>query len=109
MIVQSEIIDVQESGVVLDLTIEKQLFKVYAFISEPDLECVADIVPAGQFEKEGDIHVTAVSSPGEAQQQFEDLAFNMNIGDTLVFLCEDGKCLEAVLLALGQTLDDGGE
>ncbi len=106
MIVQSEIIDIQELGVILDLTMEGHLFKVYAYISEPDLERVADIVPAEQFEKEGDVHVTAIASPDEAQRQFEDLAFNMNIGDTLVFLCDDGTCLAAVLQALGQTLDD---
>jgi hypothetical protein len=106
MIIQSQIIETLEQGVVLDVTIEELVFKVYAIISEPDIERVADFVPAEQFEQAGDVHVTSVGLPEEAEQQFEDLAFNMNIGDALVFLCQDGACLEALLLALGQTIDD---
>ncbi len=105
MIIQSQITENLEQGFVLDVTIEELTFKVYAVVSEPDIERVADFVPAEQFEQPGDVHVTSIALPEEADQQFEDLAFNMNIGDTLVFLCQDEACLEAVLLTLGQSID----
>ena len=99
----SRITKALEHGVVLDVTIEELNCSAYVVISPPDLELVAQIVPAARFEQEGDVHVTAVESPDQAPQQVEDLAFNMNIGDTAVFLCQDTAAYEATLEELGQT------
>ena len=99
----SRILRALDQGVVLDVTIEELTCSAYVVISPPDLELVAQIVPASQFEQEGEVHVTAVESADQARQQVEDLAFNMNIGDTAVFLCQDTAAYEATLEELGQT------
>ena len=98
----SRIIQTLENGVVLDVAIEELTCRAYVVVSEPDLEHVAHFVPASQFEQDGDVHVTAVSSAAEARQQVEDLAFNMNIGDAAVFLCQDDSAYQAILEELGQ-------
>lgn len=98
----SRIIQTLENGVLLDVAIEELTCRAYVVVSEPNLENVADFVPASQFEQEGDVHVTAVSSAFEARQQVEDIAFNMNIGDAAVFLCQDDSAYQAILEELGQ-------
>lgn len=98
----SRILHTLDHGVVLDVALEELTCRAYVVISAPDLERVADFVPASQFEQEGDVHVTAVSSADEARQQVEDLAFNMNIGDVAVFLCQDDAAYQATLDELGQ-------
>lgn len=86
---------------VLDVTIEDLQFRAYVAVSAPDLDLVAAIVPSEQFEQDGDVHVTAVSHPGEARTQIEDLAFNMNPGDAAVFMCGSQRIYEQVLEELG--------
>lgn len=98
----SRIIQTLEHGVLLDVTLEELTCRAYVVVSAPDLERVADFVPPSQFEQDGDVHVTAVASADEARQQVEDLAFNMNIGDTAVFLCQDEAAYQATLEELGQ-------
>ncbi len=97
----SHIIQNLDQGVLLDVTIEELSCRAYVVISAADLERVADFVPPSQFE-DGDVHVTAVAAAQEARQQGEDLAFNMNIGDTAVFLCGDDLAYAATLEELGQ-------
>lgn len=99
----SRIIQALEQGVLLDVTIEELTCTAYVVVSPPDLERVAQIVPAARFEQDGDVHVTAVDSAEQARQQVEDLAFNMNIGDSAVFLCQDTAAYEATLDELGQS------
>lgn len=98
----SRIIETLDQGVLLDVTIEELTCSAYVVISPPDIERVAQFVPASRFEEEGDVHVTAVDSADDARQQVEDLAFNMNIGDAAVFLCRDTAAYEATLDELGQ-------
>ncbi len=90
-----------EQGLALDVTIEDLQFRAYVVVSAPDIGLVADIVPAEQFELDGDVHVTAVSHPDEARTQCEDLAFNMNPGDAAVFLCGNQQAYERTLEELG--------
>lgn len=97
----SRIIQKLDQGVLLDVSIEELTCRAYVVVSAPDLERVADVVPANQFE-DGDVHVTAVAAAEEARQQVEDLAFNMNIGDAAVFLCQDQAAYAATLEELGQ-------
>ena len=98
----SRILDTLDQGVLLDVAIEELTCRAYVVVSAPDLDLVADFVLASQFEQGGDVHVTAVASATEARQQVEDLAFNMNIGDTAVFLCQDEAAFQATLEELGQ-------
>lgn len=98
----SHIIEQLPEGAALDVTIEELNFRAYVVISEPDIDLVTHFVPAELFEQ-GGVHVTAVASVDDAAEQVEDLAFNMNMGDTAVFLCADTTTCTAVLEELGYT------
>ena len=98
----SQIIEFLEHGMVLDVTIEDFQFRAYVVVSEPDLERVTDFVPQAQFEQEGDLHVAAISRADEARDQIQDITFNMNPGDAVVFLCADLSAYLAALEELGQ-------
>ncbi|MBP6018006.1 MAG: hypothetical protein KA735_00810 [Burkholderiaceae bacterium] len=87
---------------VLDVTIEDLTFIAYVVISEPDINLIADFVPQEHFENGGDLHVTAVEVPADAQTQIQDMTFNMNIGDSVVFLCSDEASYRETLEELGQ-------
>ena len=99
---QSTLVQTIEQGVVLDVRIEDLSFKAYVVISEPDINLVADFVPAEQFEQDGDVHVAAISHPDESRTQIQDVAFNMNMGDTVVFLCGNQTAYQHTLEELGQ-------
>ncbi|TEA77676.1 hypothetical protein [Allopusillimonas ginsengisoli] len=102
-VTSSRVVGTLEQGLVLEVTIEDLQFRSYVVVSAPDIERVADFVPAEQFEQDGDVHVTAVSHPDEARTQVEDLAFNMNLGDAAVFLCGNQAVYERTLEELGFT------
>ncbi|HRK87324.1 MAG TPA: hypothetical protein PK461_16585 [Alcaligenes faecalis] len=103
MQVQSEIIRLTDSGYVLQIALEEHTLWAYLAISGPDLDAVADIVPAEQFEAGGDVHVMAIAQAQDAAEQVQDVLFNMNPNDTVVFLCADAASLQAVLVEFGQT------
>lgn len=98
----SQILQTLPEGVILDVTIEDLTFKAYVVISEPDINKVADFVPAQQFEQDSDLHVAAIEQAGDAREQIEDIVFNMNLNDVAVFLCSNGSAYEAALEELGQ-------
>ncbi|MGB3289603.1 MAG: hypothetical protein WBA83_10030 [Burkholderiaceae bacterium] len=102
---QSRLVDTLEHGAILEVTIEDLSFLAYVVVSEPDLERVADFVPQEQFEGDGDVHVAALDDPGQAREQIQDIAFNMNPGDAAVFLCADEACFRGMLEELGQEPD----
>ncbi|MGB6106172.1 MAG: hypothetical protein WBF88_20225 [Pusillimonas sp.] len=99
----STLVQTLEHGAVLDVVMEELHFRAYVVISEPDINRVADFVPAEQFEQDGDVHVTAVSHPGESREQVQDLAFNMNQGDAAIFLCGNAQAYHHTLEELGQS------
>src|SRR3546814_19488590 len=88
MTTTSHIADTLEHGVVLEVTLDGFQFFAYVAISEPDVDHVADIVPVSRFE-DGDVHVAAIGSPHDAPGQLEDIGFNMNPCDCVVFLCAE--------------------
>ena len=107
MTAHCRIVKTLAEGIVLDVDIEDLDFRAYVVISEPDINRVADFVPQEQFEQGGDLHVTAVGSSDEARQQVEDMAFNMNPSDAVVFLCGNEDAYEATLEELGWPENDG--
>lgn len=98
----SHIVDPLKNGLVLDVVIEDLQFRAYVVISKPDINLVSRFVPAEQFQRDGDVHVTAIGRSEDAREQIEDMAFNMNPGDAAVFLCGDERAYMAALEELGQ-------
>lgn len=98
---QSTIVDTLAQGLILDVRMEDLQFTAYVVVSAPDINLVADFVPAEQFDQDGDVHVTAISHPDEVRSQIQDIAFNMNLGDAAVFLCGNAQVYQQALEELG--------
>lgn len=92
-------------GVCLNTRIDDLAITCYVVVSEPDLEKIADIVPAEVFASGVDVHANAVSA-GEAEDQILAVIENMNPGDAAVFMCLDAIAYGETLAALGA---DGGQ
>lgn len=105
MQVQSEVLRTIPAGSVLQISLDEHTVWAYVVISEPDLERVAEFVPPEQFEAGGDIHVMAIAQASDAAELVQEVLFNMNPGDTVVFLCHDLLSRQAVLDEFGQNTD----
>lgn len=102
MTTTSYIVDNNEYGLVLDVTMGGFAFTAYLAVSEPDIDRASDIVPAARFEQDGDVHVAAIASAHDAEEQAQDIVSNMNSGDCAVFLCADTSSYQAMLGVFGQ-------
>lgn len=87
----------------LQVSVEDARFTAFVVICEPDLERVADMVPRNHFEQGGDVHVAAVESADDAPDTVNDITFNMNPGDSVVFMCVDALAYGQTLAHLGYT------
>src|SRR5690606_15624478 len=83
---QSTIVDTLAQGLILDVRMEDLQFTAYVVVRGPDINLVGDVVPAEQFDQDGDVRVTAISRPDEVRSQIQDIVFNRSLGDAAVFL-----------------------
>lgn len=98
----SQIVSALPDGLILDVQIEDLTFTAYVVISEPDIHRVTEFVTPEAYEQANDWHVAAIASADEAQEQVNDIAFNMNLDDAVVFMCANTESYDAALQALGQ-------
>jgi hypothetical protein len=103
MPLDSRLIALLDRGMVLDITLENLPFRVYVAQRDADVQQVADLVPAEQFQGEGEVHVAAIHNGDDASQHIQDVLFNLNPGDALVFLCTGEQAYVDTLAAFGQT------
>ena len=102
MPLDSQLIAHLDRGLVLDITLENLPFRVYVAQRDADVEQVAELVPAEQFQGDGDVHVAAIHDDDDASEQIQDVLFNLNPGDTIVFLCTGPQAYADALAELGQ-------
>lgn len=102
MPLDSQLISHLDRGLILDITLEDLPFRVYVAQREADIEQVADLVPPEQFQGEGDVHVAAIHDGDDASEQIQDVLFNLNPGDAIVFLCTGPLAYAEALAELGQ-------
>jgi hypothetical protein len=100
---RSQIQHTLPEGVVLRVLIDDAEFTAFVVICEPDLERVSQIVPRSHFEQGGDIHVAQIDTADDAGDTIADVTFNMNPGDSVVFMCADAQAYAQALAELGQT------
>lgn len=103
MPLDSRLIALLDRGMVLDTTIEDLPFRVYVAQRDADVQQVADLVPAEQFQGPGEVHVAAIHDGDDAAQQVQDVLFNLSPGDALVFLCTGQQAYTETLAVFGQT------
>ncbi|VFR22481.1 hypothetical protein ANDA3_2023 [plant metagenome] len=99
-IVSTKIADAR-GGVALESTVEGHVISTYVVISEADLNALAEIVPAEQFESDAQIHAAAVNNVDQAYDQVGEVLENMDPGDVAVFLCSEVETYDAALDVLG--------
>lgn len=102
MPLDSRLIAHLDRGLVLDITLEDLPFRVYVAQRSADIEQVADLVPPEQFQGDGDVHVAAIHDGDDASEQIQDVLFNLNPGDAIVFLCTGLQAYTETLAELGQ-------
>lgn len=102
MPLESRLIAHLDRGLVLDIVLEDLPFRVYVAQREADVEQVAALVPAEQFEADGEIHVAAIHDEDDAAAQIQDVLFNLNPGDAVVLLCTGPLAYAQALAELGQ-------
>src|SRR5690606_16336129 len=103
MPLDSRLVDHLDQGYVLDITLEDLDFRVYVALRDADVEHVAGLVPPERFQQDGDVHVAAIDDDDDASEQIQDVLFNLNPGDTLVFLCTGADAYRDALAELGVT------
>lgn len=106
MPLDSRLISHLDRGMVLDITLEDLPFRVYVAQREADVEQVTGLVPAEQLQGDGDVHVAAIHDGDDASEQIQDVLFNLNPGDAIVFLCTGPQAYAETLAELGQSGDD---
>src|SRR3546814_30545 len=103
MPLNSRLVSLVDQGHILDITLEDLDFRVYIALRDADVEEVAKLVPAERFEQ-GEVHVMAINDQDDAPAQIQDALFNLNPGDTLVFLCTDAQAYGDTLAEFGRSL-----
>ena len=103
MPLDSRLVDRLDQGYVLDITLEDLDFRVYVALRDADVEHVAGLVPPERFQRDGDVHVAAIDDDDDASEQIQDVLFNLNPGDTIVFLCTGPDAYRDALAELGVT------
>ena len=102
MPLDSRLIARLDRGLVLNITLEDLPFRVYVAQRDADVEQVAELVPAEQFQGDGHVHVAAIHDDDDASEQIQDVLFNLNPGDAIVFLCTGPLAYADALAELGQ-------
>ncbi|MFA5664172.1 hypothetical protein [Castellaniella sp.] len=87
---------------VLDIHLEGHVFRAYVAQRPADVEQVAALVPAEQFQSAGDVHVAALHTGDDMATQIGDVLFNLNPGDAIVLLCTSLAAYQSALVELGQ-------
>ena len=87
-------------GVRIATTLDGESVTLFAVVADPDLELIAEIVPAALFESGAQVHANIVSDEDDVQDKLLEVVENMNPGDAAVFLCSSPQSLDAVLDAL---------
>lgn len=103
MPLDSRLIAVLDHGMVLDITLENLPFRVYLAQRDADVQQVADLVPAQQFEGPGEVHVAAIHDGEDVDEQVQDVLFNLNPDDAVVFLCTSEQAYSDTLAVFGQS------
>lgn len=102
MILSSHPVGTLEQGTEADVQTQGFRFAAYLAVCAPDIDRVPELVPQARFEKDGDVHVAAIGAPEDSAAQIEEVAFNMNPGDSVVFLCADAATYRAAMDELGR-------
>lgn len=86
----------------IQITIEGLNFDIYIALRDADVEHVAKLVPTEKFQNNANVHVAAIYDNQDIATEINDILFNLNPGDTIVFLCTSQQAYIDVLAEFEQ-------
>ncbi len=102
MPLDSQLVERFDQGLAFDINLENLIFRVYVAQRPADVQEAANIVPAELFASAGNVHVAAIHDTDDAAVEIQNVLFNLDPGDTLVFLCSGPLSYAATLAEFGQ-------
>lgn len=97
LMIQSNLAESVEGGVLLDVSADDLTVRAYVVISTIDLSVVEKLVPAVVFESGVQVHVAGIQRNTDIAEEVIQILENMAPQDIVVYLCEDaltyGECL----------------
>lgn len=106
MEIQSVIQNEVPGGFLLATTLDGEPIAIYVVVADPDLELLAQIVPADTFSSGAEVHASVVAEDEDIEDKLLEVIDNMNPNDVAVFLCASEEVLSAILDALGITEEE---
>lgn len=97
LMIQSNLAESVEGGVLLDVSADDLTVRAYVVISAIDLSVVEKLVPAVVFESGVQVLVAGIQRNTDIAEEVIQILENMAPQDIVVYLCEDaltyGECL----------------
>lgn len=101
LMIQSNLAESVEGGVLLDVSADDLTVRAYVVISAIDLSVVEKLVPAVVFESGVQVHVAGIQRNTDIAEEVIQILENMAPQDIVVYLCEDALTYGEYLAVLG--------
>lgn len=101
LMIQSQVAENVEGGVLLDVSADDLNVRAYVVISAVDLAIVEKLVPVSVFESGAQVHVAGMQGKTDITEEVIQILENMSPQDIVVFLCENALVYGETLAVLG--------
>lgn len=101
LMIQSQLAENVEGGVLLDVTADDLNVRAYVVIASVDLAVVEKLVPVYVFESGAQVHVAGMQVNTDITEEVIQILENMSPQDIVVFLCENAVVYGETLAVLG--------
>lgn len=102
MTITSSLIAHLDDAQLVQISLENLTFDIYIAQRDADVEHVSQLVPKEKFMGNGNVHVAAISENQDISTEINDILFNLNPDDTIVFLCTSKQAYTDVLAEFEQ-------
>jgi hypothetical protein len=101
LMIQSQVIQTIEGGVLMDVTAQDLHVKAYVVIAAADISVVEKLIPASVFESGVQVHVAAIDQSSDITEQVVQILENMQPEDVVAYLCDSAVSYGETLAVLG--------
>lgn len=101
LMINSQVIETIEGGVLMDVTAEDLHVKAYVVIAAADISIVEKLIPAAVFESGAQVHVAGIDQSSDITEQVVQILENMQPGDVVAYLCDSAVSYGETLAVLG--------
>jgi hypothetical protein len=101
LMIQSQLVENVEGGVLLDVSADDLNVNAYVVIASVDLNIVEKLIPVSVFERGVQVHVAGMQSNTDITEEVIQILENMSPNDIVVYLCENALVYGETLAVLG--------